>query len=58
MIHLLYLIGFAFFVSVAFGVFSNGDLREKFFYGFKIFIQFVLISIVLAWIFYFIPGQK
>jgi hypothetical protein len=56
MIHLLYLIGFAFFVALTFGVFSNGSLREKVFYGFKIFAQFVLISITLAWIFYFIPG--
>jgi hypothetical protein len=55
MIHFLYLVGFAFFVSIAFGVFSLGNSREKFIYGLKIFAQFILISLVLAWIFYFLP---
>lgn len=55
MIHFLYLVGFAFFVSVAFGVFAVGDTRTKLLYGVKVFAQFVLISLVLAWIFYFIP---
>jgi hypothetical protein len=56
MIHFLYLIGFAFFVSVALGVFSNGAAKEKLFYGAKLFAQFIIISMGLAWIFYFIPG--
>ncbi len=56
MIHFLYLVGFAFFVAAAFGSFSNGSAREKIFYGLKIFAQFLLISIFLAWAFYFIPG--
>lgn len=56
MIHFLYLIGFALFVAVAFSVFSTGAVKEKILYGAKIFGQFVIISIVLAWIFYFIPG--
>lgn len=55
MIHFLYLIGFAFFVSVAFGIFSNGTNRERIVYGLKTFVQFVLVSLVLAWLFYFIP---
>jgi hypothetical protein len=55
MIHFLYLVGFALFVSIAFGTFTNGDTREKFIYGVKIFAQFILISLVLAWIFYFLP---
>lgn len=57
MIHFLYLIGFAFFVAVAFGVFSSGDTRAKVLYGAKVFAQFVVISLVLAWIFYFIPWK-
>jgi hypothetical protein len=56
MIHFLYLVGFALFVAVAFAVFHTGNPRENFLYGLKIFVQFLLISIVLAWIFYFIPG--
>jgi len=54
--HFLYLMGFAFFVSVALGVFSMGSTKEKVFYGVKLFAQFVIISVVLAWVFYFIPG--
>ncbi len=55
MIHFLYLIGFAFVVSVAFAVFSQGSEREKLIEGLKYFGQFVGISLVLAWIFYFLP---
>jgi len=55
MIHFLYLLGFSFFVSVAFGVFSNGTTRDRILYGVKTFAQFVIISLVLAWIFYFVP---
>jgi len=55
MIHFLYLIGFAFFVAIAFGVFASGDSREKVIYGLKIFGQFLIVSLVLAWIFYFFP---
>ncbi len=54
MIHFLYLIGFAFFVSVAFGVFVNGDTKQRVVYGVKIFAQFLVISLILGWIFYFI----
>jgi hypothetical protein len=55
MIHFLFLTGFAFFVAVAFAVFSTGDLKEKFWYGSKVFAQFVIVSLVVAWIFYFLP---
>lgn len=55
MIHFLYLIGFAFFVAIAFGVFATGSNREKTVYGLKIFGQFLVVSLVLAWIFYFLP---
>lgn len=55
MIHFLYLLGFAFFVAVAFGVFSSGSSKDRVLYGIKAFAQFIIISIVLAWIFYFIP---
>ena len=55
MIHFLYLTGFAFFVAVAFGIFTNGGTREKMIYGLKIFAQFLLVSLILAWVFYFLP---
>lgn len=55
MIHFLYLLGFSLFVSIAFAVFFDGDLKERLIHGVKTFAQFVGISLVLAWIFYFIP---
>ena len=55
MIHFLYLVGFGFFVSVAFGALSSGTTRERVFYAAKTFAQFIVVSLVLAWILYFIP---
>ena len=55
MIHFLYLIGFAFFVSIAFAVFADGTTKERAIYGVKTFLQFVVVSLVLAWLLYFIP---
>lgn len=55
MIHFIYLVGFAFFVAVAFAVFHNGDLKERVWVGFKYFAEFIVVSLVVAWIFYFIP---
>ncbi len=55
MIHFLYLVGFGFFVSVAFSIFSHGTTRERIIYGVKTFAQFVIISLALAWLLYLIP---
>ena len=55
MIHFLYLIGFAGFVSIIFGTIANGTTNERVIYGLKTFAQFVLISLVLAWVLYFLP---
>ncbi len=55
MIHFLYLVGFALFVSIGFGVFSGGTSKDKLLSGFKTFTQFLVVSLVLAWIFYFLP---
>lgn len=55
MIHFLYLIGFALFVSVVFAMLAGGTPRERVIYGLKSFFQFVVVSLVLAWILYFIP---
>lgn len=55
MSHFLYLIGFALFVSLVFGSFATGNKRERVIYGTKTFVQFVGISLIIAWLLYFIP---
>ena len=55
MIHFLYLLGFALFVAVVFAAISEGTSRDRVIYGAKTFFQFVIISLVLAWVLYFIP---
>jgi hypothetical protein len=55
MIHFIFLLGFAFFVAAAFAVFSEGDMKDRLWYGLKVFLQFVGISLIVAWIFYFLP---
>ncbi|HMT09281.1 MAG TPA: hypothetical protein PKA82_14855 [Pyrinomonadaceae bacterium] len=55
MTHFLYLLGFALLVSVAFAVFFDGTMKERVIYGVKSFLQYVVVSLVLAWILYFIP---
>jgi hypothetical protein len=55
MIHFLYLVGFALLVSIVFGAILDGTSRERVIYGTKTFAQFIVISLVLAWIFYFLP---
>ena len=55
MTHFLYLVGFAFFVSVVFGAIHVGAPKERIWYGTKTFLQFVGISLLIAWILYFIP---
>ena len=55
MINFLYLVGFAFLVTVVFSVIEKGTLKEKIYYGLKIFGQFILISMAMAYALYFIP---
>ena len=55
MIHFFYLVGFAVFVSIVFGAIANGTAKERMWYGAKTFLQFLGISLVIAWVLYFIP---
>ena len=55
MIHFIYLIGFALFVSIVFGALASGSSKERMIYGLKTFAQFVVVSLVLGWILRFIP---
>ncbi len=55
MIHFLYLVGFALIVSVVFGAFVDGSSKERVIYGAKMFGQFIVVSLALAWLLYFLP---
>ena len=55
MIHFIYLLAFGLIVAVAFGVFTDGSKNAKIFSGLKVFAQFIGISLLMAWIFYFLP---
>lgn len=55
MIHLLYMLAFAGFVAAAFGVIGRQTAREGLLYGLKIFFEFVVIGLVLAWLLYWLP---
>lgn len=55
MIHFLYLVGFGLLAAIIFGAVLDGTSKERLVYGIKTFLQFVGISLVLAWIFYFLP---
>ncbi len=55
MIHFSYLVGYSVLVSVAFALFYDGTLGERVRYGAKTFAQFFLISLAMAWVFYFLP---
>lgn len=55
MIHFFYLVGFAALISVVFGSISHGSPRDKLVYGLKTFLQFVGVSLLIAWILYFVP---
>jgi hypothetical protein len=46
---------FAAMASVVFGAMAKDNPRDRWIYGLKVFAQFVVIGLVLAWILYFIP---
>lgn len=46
---------FAAVASVVFGAMTNDTPRERWLNGLKVFGEFVVFGLVLAWILYFIP---
>jgi hypothetical protein len=46
---------FAALASVVFGAMSKDNHQERWLYGLKVFAEFMVIGLVLAWILYFIP---
>jgi hypothetical protein len=46
---------FAALVSLVFGLVARDTGRERFYYGVKVFVEFVGIGLALAWLLYFLP---
>ena len=55
MTHLLVMALFAAVVGVVMGLVSRETAKEQFFYGMKVFGEFMGIGLLLAWVLYFLP---
>lgn len=55
MTHLLVMILFAVLVSLLFGLVARDTTKDRFFYGMKVFAEFMGIGLALAWLLYFLP---
>lgn len=55
MTHFLVMLLFAAFVSMIFSIVARDTAKERFYYGLKVFAEFVGIGIALAWLLYFLP---
>lgn len=53
--HFLVLTVFAALAAVVFGAMTKDTSRERVLYGLKVFGEFILFGLVLAWVLYFIP---
>ena len=53
--HFLVMTLFALLAACVFGVVAKDSPRERFLYGIKVFAEFMIIGLALAWILYFIP---
>lgn len=56
MTHFVVMSVFAALVAVCFGIIGRGDGRGRALYGLKVFAEFLVIGLALAWLLYFIPG--
>lgn len=53
--HFLVMTAFAALAAVVFGAVAKDSNRERLMYGIKVFAEFMVIGLVLAWILYFVP---
>jgi hypothetical protein len=53
--HLLIMMLFAALVALVFGAVARDTLKERALYGLKVFAEFVLIGLALAWLLYYLP---
>jgi hypothetical protein len=53
--HFLVLTAFAALAAVVFGTVAKDTKSERISYGLKVFLEFLIIGLALAWVLYFIP---
>jgi hypothetical protein len=53
--HFLIMLLFSALVAVVFGVVAKGSPRDRTLYGVKVFAEFIVIGLALAWLLYFLP---
>jgi len=53
--HLLFLSGFAFFVSLVFALIAREDPREQWRFGGMLFAAFLVTAVALGWLMYPFP---
>lgn len=56
--HFLLMLLFAALVAVVFGIVGREGERGRVRYAFKIFLEFVVVGFVLAWLLYWIPWSN
>ena len=53
--HFLVMTAFAVLAAVVFGTVAKDTNSERLSYGLKVFLEFLIIGLALAWVLYFIP---
>lgn len=53
--HFLVMTAFAVLAAVVFGTVAKESNSERLWYGLKVFLEFLVIGLALAWVLYFIP---
>jgi hypothetical protein len=53
--HFLVMTAFAMMAAVVFGTVAKDTTKDRLTYGFKVFVEFMAIGLVLSWILYFLP---
>ena len=53
--HFLVMTAFAVLAAVVFGTVAKDTKNERLSYGLKVFLEFMIIGLALAWVLYFIP---
>ncbi|HKO61554.1 MAG TPA: hypothetical protein VJV03_10375 [Pyrinomonadaceae bacterium] len=53
--HFLVMTAFAALAAVVFGTVAKDTKSERISYGLKVFLEFLIIGLALAWVLYFIP---